>query len=304
METKAHFILIGVFTLLVLALGFGFVLWSAQSSMDRHVTLYDIHFEGSVSGLTQAGDVLFNGVKVGQVKDIEINRNDPGKVRVRIEVDADTPIRTDSKATLEMRGITGLSVVQISGGSPKSPMLEPPGDNEIASIPSAKSNLAELVTSAPDLVNQGIQLLNKLNEVAGPENREAVASILANVETLSATLADNADTITAVIQDVRNTTNNLSQASGKFAKVMENADTLLHKDVAEAFQSITQAADDLDTLLVSAQPGVEVFSAEGLQTFTRFVAEARQLVATLDRLARNLESDSFLGSRVPEYETQ
>jgi phospholipid/cholesterol/gamma-HCH transport system substrate-binding protein len=108
METRANFVLIGAFTLFGILGSLGFFLWLAKVEVDRQYAYYDILFT-DVSGLGDAGDVRYNGLPVGQVVRLSLDRDDPGKVRVRIEIDAATPVKTDTIATLELQGVTGVS---------------------------------------------------------------------------------------------------------------------------------------------------------------------------------------------------
>ena len=111
METKASHLLIGGFVLIVVAGVFAFVTWLAKLEIDREFSRYLIVFEGSVTGLSRSSDVLYNGIPVGSVAAIEIDPADPSRVRVTVEVAGATPIRADSIATLELKGITGVSQV-------------------------------------------------------------------------------------------------------------------------------------------------------------------------------------------------
>ncbi|HJP20349.1 MAG TPA: MlaD family protein, partial [Alphaproteobacteria bacterium] len=136
METRANHMLIGAFVLLVVAGIFGFVIWLAKIEIDREFASYHIYFEGSVSGLNKAGEVRYKGIPVGSVKEIVIDPKNPNRVRVRIEVVANTPVREDSEATLELQGITGVSYVQLSGDDPKSPKLKRKKGQELPIIAS------------------------------------------------------------------------------------------------------------------------------------------------------------------------
>src|SRR5689334_17210348 len=70
----------------------------------RDRTHYHVVFTRSVYGLEQGADVYFNGVRVGSVDDISIDREDPTHVRVEIEVDTGTPILVDTEAVLAYAG--------------------------------------------------------------------------------------------------------------------------------------------------------------------------------------------------------
>ena len=115
METRAHFIIIGLFTILGILGGLGFFLWLASVQIDRQYAQYGVLFD-SVTGLDQSADVLFNGVAVGRVTGIRIWENDPSKAYVALEIDAATPIAVDTIAQLESQGVTGVAYIALSGG--------------------------------------------------------------------------------------------------------------------------------------------------------------------------------------------
>ncbi len=129
MEIRANFLLIGAFTLFGILGSLGFFLWLAKVEVDRQYAYYDILFE-DVSGLGEAGSVRYNGLPVGQVVWLSLDRADPSKVRVRIEIDAGAPVKTDTVVTLELQGVTGVSYVSLAGGSPGAGRLQAaPGED-------------------------------------------------------------------------------------------------------------------------------------------------------------------------------
>ncbi len=117
METRAHFIIIGLFTILGILGGLGFFLWLGSVQIDRQYAQYGVLFD-NVSGLDESADVLFNGVAVGSVTDIRIWERDPSRAYVALEIDATTPIAVDTIAQLESQGVTGVAYIALAGGAP------------------------------------------------------------------------------------------------------------------------------------------------------------------------------------------
>jgi len=136
METRANCILIGLFTLAGAIGALAFVLWFARVELDRQFATFDIALT-SVSGLGDASAVRFGGLPPGQVVDVGLSPDGDGAIRVRIEVGADTPVRADSAATIEAQGITGVSCVAISAGTPGAALLVPGEDGAIPRIEAA-----------------------------------------------------------------------------------------------------------------------------------------------------------------------
>src|SRR6056297_507720 len=116
METRANYVLIGAFTVL-LSLGLlGMLLWFAKVEVDRQYAYYDVLFE-DVSGLSEAASVRFNGLRVGSVVRLRLDPDDPSEVRVTLEVAAETPVRTDTVAVLQLQGATKDTPVTPCSGS-------------------------------------------------------------------------------------------------------------------------------------------------------------------------------------------
>jgi phospholipid/cholesterol/gamma-HCH transport system substrate-binding protein len=65
----------------------GTFLWFARVQLDQQFAYYDIRFP-TVSGLSDASDVRFGGLPVGQVVDVRISDERDGTITVRVEVDA------------------------------------------------------------------------------------------------------------------------------------------------------------------------------------------------------------------------
>lgn len=326
MEISARYVAVGLFTVLVVMAGFGYVFWKTKAGFDRSTALYDIYFDAPVSGLTMAGEVQFNGIKVGQIKEIAVVSDRPDKVRVRVEIDENTPVRKDSVAKLEPKGITGVTFVQILGGSVESPPLTGTSERPVPIIPSMRSELAELFSAAPRLLERAIEVMENLNAVLGPDNRQALSDTLANVRDLSATLAAQRGVIAETIDDASVAAKNFAAASGRLDEIFTRAESTFEKadqamasaretfdragvfideDLALAARSFRELAENINNAVDEASPGLAAFSNEGLSNLNRLLRDASHLAASLERLAWRLESDPqslLFGVRVPEEE--
>ncbi len=194
METRANHVLIGVFATVVLLGAFGFIIWLSRFDGSRETKTYDVIFSGTVSGISVAADVRYNGIKVGQVSAMDLMANDPGKVRVRIDVAESAPVSQDTVATVEFQGITGVSYILLSGGKPDSkPLLKKPNE-EFPVIASGRSGLQDLFQGAPELIARANDVLLNLNEILNQENRAQIKSILSNANALTGSLAQSFET--------------------------------------------------------------------------------------------------------------
>ena len=175
MEPRAHHLIIGLFTILAFAAALIFSLWLAKSSADRDWGYYEIVFDHAVGGLSEGNPVLYSGVQIGDVVELNLDPDNPGHVRVLVRVDQSVPIRENTRAGLVLANITGSMSVQFSGGSPDQPALKGDRDSPpvIMAEPSAFNNLLangeQLLTKADRLLTSATELLSGDNILCHPE---------------------------------------------------------------------------------------------------------------------------------------
>src|SRR5918996_1856491 len=151
METKANYLMIGGFVLGVLAFAFIFVFW--MSNFAGGGKQYMVVFESSVAGLTSGSSVGFNGIKVGEVQSFSLDPSDGRKVQVLIGVRDDTPVRANSRASIQSMGLTGGSGVQLTPDTPDSPFLVATESDPIPIIKADPGSGQGLLEAAPAVMN-------------------------------------------------------------------------------------------------------------------------------------------------------
>jgi phospholipid/cholesterol/gamma-HCH transport system substrate-binding protein len=264
METRANFILIGVFTLLAILGALGFFIWLASVQIDRQYATYGILFE-DVSGLDASGDVLFNGISVGKVIGLRIYEEDPSQVFATVEIDSETPIRENTVAQLQSQGVTGVAYISLSGGTPgAAPLTAPEGSLPI--IPSRRSTVQTLVEDAPDLLAEATVLLQQFQNLTGAENQAYVANILRNLdassERLDAALNDFSqitDTVAEATAQITIFTERLEGIGDAVTNTLEGTDTTLAA-ATEAFDTARTVMEGSTGAITRAE---ELFAAGG-----------------------------------------
>src|SRR3569623_209495 len=191
METRANYLLIGAFTLAVVAAAFGFVFWFQNLGAVAQRTPIRIIFEGAASGLRTGGNVNFNGIKIGEVTSIKLD--DPKRVVVIASVDKSAPIRADTLVGLEFAGLTGGSAVSLKGGSLEAGGI-PVGDDGVPTLtadPNAIMDIGEAVRAT-------LQNVNKLVT----DNQAALHDSMDNLKVFSKALADKSGRIDSIMAGV------------------------------------------------------------------------------------------------------
>src|SRR5258706_16387146 len=119
METRANFVLIGSFTLAVIAAAFGFVLWFQSLHTTKARGPLRIVFEGPAAGLRNGGSVNFNGIRVGEV--ISVKLDNPRRVVALAMVENNAPLRKAHSVGPEFQGRPGGGPVLFKGGTAAGP---------------------------------------------------------------------------------------------------------------------------------------------------------------------------------------
>jgi phospholipid/cholesterol/gamma-HCH transport system substrate-binding protein len=232
METRANYVLIGSFTLAVIAAAIGFVLWFQSLHTTKQRSPLRVVFEGPAAGLRNGGSVNFNGIRVGEV--VSVKLDNPRRVVALAMVENNAPIRKDTLVGLEFQGLTGVAAISLKGGEETAP--PPPLDEDGIPTLTADPNKLQDVTEA---IRGTLQNINKL--VA--DNQESVKNSLKNLETFTTSLARNSERIDAVMAKV-------DGVIFKADNLMLGLNTLAGgKDGGELFQavkSIRELADDFD----------------------------------------------------------
>lgn len=266
METKANYIITGSFTLAVVAAAFAFIFWFQHRSTGGGRTEYRIVFNGTVAGLQSGAAVNFNGIRVGEVSDLALDKHDPRKVLVTIAVDRDAPVRADTKVGLEFQGLTGLATVALTGGAADAAVLV--ADNGEPPMLHADPELSA------DVTKQARDVLTRIDGLVG-ENELALRSSLRNIETVTSTLAENSQRLDKVMTGLQN--------------LIGGTDGNNNGQIGQAADAIRKLAEDLDKNTNQISAGLAQFSNTGLKEFAAFAVDGRKTLGELNKAIKNLD---------------
>lgn len=265
METKANYVLIGVFTLAVVAGVFGFIYWFQNIGGTGERAYYRVQFAGSVSGLRVGGSVLFNGIRVGEVTDLKLNPQKPQEVIATISVDRAVAVRPDTAISMEFQGLTGIASLALKGGNPELPALE--GDKQNPPLLIAPPGATQDVTQAAR------DVMRKLEEFI-TENQQSFKSAVDNIDKFSGALARNSERIDNIASGLQNLTGGEDGKNG---------------EIAEAVRSIKELAENLDKRTAEITAGVNRFTQSGSRELQNLSTDARRTLSTIDRAVQNID---------------
>jgi phospholipid/cholesterol/gamma-HCH transport system substrate-binding protein len=316
METRAHYALIGAFALAIIAVGFFSVYWlSGGGSRPEGTRTYKVIFAGSISGLGRGGFVLFNGVHVGEVTEIDLMPQDPEHVYALISVDSRVPIRADTKARLESSGFTGVQSIALIGGNINAPPLAKPPDGGPPVIIAERSDFQDMLEAARSIAGQASDLLTKANKLLD-DNAVPLSASVKNVQKFSDALAANSDGVKQFLSAMTTVGKEIGPLSTKLSTLADDTDHVVKavdpdqvrstiKDLSELSAKLNKAADQVDTVLTSLNGFLKTTDSKG--AFEE-VAEAAKSIHTLadhlDERTQELTANlnHFTGAGLRQYE--
>jgi phospholipid/cholesterol/gamma-HCH transport system substrate-binding protein len=198
METKARYLLIGCFTLVVVGAIFGFVYWLHSYGGLGQRAFYRVRFDSPAPGLLAGSPVLFNGIRVGEVATVELAPDDPKQVTATIAINPSAPVRADTKVGLEAQGLLGASAaVALTGGSATSPAVTAPA----GSLPLLTAD-ASAGQSVTEVAREALRRVDQL--VA--DNSAALHTTIENIKVFSDALARNSDRVDGIVAGIERLT--------------------------------------------------------------------------------------------------
>lgn len=290
METKANYVLIGAFTILVTVVLLLFALWAAKYSSEKDWQEYAVVFNEPVTGLSEGSSVQYNGISVGTVETLRLAPEDPRRVLATLRIQADTPIKTDTRAKMSQSGITGPPFIQLTGGSPKAPLLVSVDHRDKPLILTESSALQNIADTANRLVA-------RLDQVLSEKNIQHVSNTLNNIDALTNSIASQREDMRAIIANAKASSAELNatlvQAHGVVNDVDRDLANKLPGLVAKldgTLDKLQSAAEGANGIVNENRAAIHSFANDGLGQVGPTLTELRSLVRDLRQVTDRLDS--------------
>ena len=300
METRANYVLIGAFTLAVIAGVFGFIYWFQNIGGTGERLLYRIVFDGSVSGLRTGATVLFNGIRVGEVTGLRLDPAKPKQVVATLSVDQSVTVREDTQISLEFQGLTGIASVALAGGNPEAKVITGAKADETPALLTAPPGATQDVTATAR------DVMRKLDEFI-TQNQKTFTEALVNIEKFTATLSNNSGKIDATLSNIEKFTAALGANSDSIDKTLANIEQFtgaLGRNseridrIAQGLEGLTGGADgkggdinaaarSIKTLADNLDKRTEALTAD----IARLARTGSRTLTTIDKAAKNFDEN-------------
>jgi phospholipid/cholesterol/gamma-HCH transport system substrate-binding protein len=290
METKANYVLIGAFTLVVTMFLLLFALWAAKYSSEKDWQQYAVVFEEPVTGLSEGSPVLYNGISVGTIQSLRLAPEDPRRVIAIIRIQERAPVKTDTRAKISTPSLTAPPIIQLTGGSPQARRLTDVDPNEIPVIKAEASALQNIADTANKLVA-------RMDELLSEENIRRISNSLASIEAMTGAIGDQHEDVRAMIVSARRSSEQLEKTLATTDKAVTDIDRELVQKLPALIDKLDgtlakmdSAANGVNGIVNDNRAAIGSFANDGLGQLGPTLGELRALVRDLRRISDRLDN--------------
>jgi phospholipid/cholesterol/gamma-HCH transport system substrate-binding protein len=303
MEPKVNYALVGLFIALLSGAVRAGVLWLSKTDYRGVYDRYYTYMDESVTGLSNDSSVKYRGVDVGRVKEIVLDPDNPEQVRLALDIVRGTPVKQDTVAVLETQGLTGITTVNLRGGSRAAPApTAKPGESfpVIKSQPSFYNQLSNTISrlttneQLPVLLANLNSLTQEARGLTDAQSRAEVKQILADLTQITRTIAAHR---TELADGISKADTALDRFAALGKKLDERLPEVLDQTSAsvrslrDMAKELARASASLTSTIDGSRADIAQFTGQTLPESGLLIAEVRQLTATLQRLANELERE-------------
>ena len=295
METEGRYTLVGTLVLAVIALMIVSVVWLTGLADRVAYQNYTLYFkQQSLDGLAVGSPVKIRGIKVGVVDSYRFAKGKDEAVSVTARIDEGVPVHAGAEAYIKRNLVTGIASVEINNGPSDAPLLDVvPQGERYPVIAEGSSDIDKVATAVSLMAENGAQVLQRMNTLLSDENQRAISQTLANLNELSGHLAANKQGLDAVVQGIRDASDefrfagaSISQAAtraeGSIVSVGQNADATL-KEATVAMEKLQHEAS-----LISGQ--IQQLTETGTLELTNISRDVRTSAETLNTAGQRLSN--------------
>jgi len=294
MERHANFALVGAISIVLLIAGLVFVVWLAQYQFNQKYDVYQIILKGPVSGLSRGGEVQFNGIKIGDIKSIELDPVDPNRVITEVELEHNTPVRVDSVAQLMSQGITGVKYIQVTPGTPSKPLLRKVSKIKPPIIIAERSRLENFLNNTSQLVLGATKAVDRINRVLSDANITTISGSLNDIGALTAEMR----TRKAMFGKIESTFTRFDKAASEFQRLAGAARASLGDRDQGTLHDLSQTAKELHLTVVEARKvfsgmnkPVSELSTTTMPNINNALTSIQQAADSMDHLVTEIRQD-------------
>ena len=279
MGRDKHALLTGLFLIAFVAGVTAIIYWLGHFERQRNT--YVVSTKEAVAGLNPESTVFYRGISVGKVIKIVFDPNDSTLILVPIEVDTNIIFTKGVFATLRLKGVTGLTQIQLQDSGTSHEVL-PPGDDPLNRIPLVPSFVDKMMVSGEELLHKADQLLARLGSLLNDENTKNIGEILSNLNTLTGNFSD-------LQKSVENALSGIPALTTDAKKTLAHIDALTH-DLQGLTKEVQNLSIKAGNLVDTGETAGEQLMQTTLPKFNKLLTELHSTAQQVKRTAAMLDN--------------
>lgn len=256
MEHRVSYTVIGAFVLVLGGMLVAGLLWLAAGGATTRYTTYALYLKSGAASLNRDSPVLYHGVAVGRVAEITLDPDNPTQARVLLDIRQGVPIKADTRATVDTRGVTGSGFVNLSGGASDSPQLTAKPGQPYPVIPAQQNGIESLTAAAQQVARRIVEISARLQRILSDKNINAISQSLQNIRAVTAGLARRTKQLDSAIDHLNGTLANAQTASARLPALIDqvHATVVSIRSVANKVGGAASGVDKTTTKLRELTP--------------------------------------------------
>jgi len=287
MYSKVNYTVIGLFVMLFTAGIVFFAFWLGNTGFKDEYNLYMLHMKESVSGLSKDSDVKLKGVDVGTVSDIRVNPKDIEEVDITLKIKKGIPIKEDMRGTISMFGLTGLSYVEIEGGSNGARTLQP-AEGTIPVIRSGTSLLGRVEKNFDTLSEKMTVILERGEMLLSEENLKNFSALLDHANQVAAKGTEVEDKVVSALDEAEITLKEFRASLDKLTKDFATLADDLHQNIKPSLENFDKMSQSIDNLALKIDKTVSRGDYNMQKIMQPTMNDIRELSVQVNALTRQL----------------
>lgn len=178
-------------------------------------------------GIEKNAQVRLSGIRVGKVADIRVAPEYADKIELTLSILNDTVIKEDTKAAIKTLGLVGGKYVELTGGSPKTPLLAPGG----MIIGEESFKMEDLTRAALEVADKLKRVATNLDNMLGdPALARSLKTTIQNLQEVSEnikTMTSNKDEVSQTLKDLPELMKKIDASVNNLKALTEKSDKLV-----------------------------------------------------------------------------
>lgn len=308
MDKNVKYLTVSLFFLLAITLAISFTIWMSSSNNDEAQRIYNIRFEGSISGLTLGSEVRYLGIPVGQVIGFNL-KQDAGKVDVQVKILGNIPISANTIAELEPLGITGLAIIELHPNESPAELLvssdnSTPGntvDSGAIVIKGRSSLLSRLSRNSSEITEQVSDALTQIKQLLSDKNLTSISNSLVNLESSTQALGQTLTSIYQLSENIKKSNESafLILSQGEKTLTTTNQEivpelVIISNNLSLASSRLVSIAESVDELTKSNANHMQQLTKQGIPSALELIESLRRTSMEVEALLTQLNDNPSL----------